>query len=101
MGNLQAIEVAQQSAVACPQSEENCLLVPLELVDLVTIILCTQPSLPLGLKLVVDDGLGLPVGHGVTELLHFAACLGESISFFVSHDPTVRRNPLECDDRLS
>ena len=101
MGNLQAVEVAQQSAVARPQSEENCLLVSLELVDLVSIILCTQLFLPLGSKLVVDDGLGLPVGHGVTELLHFAACLGESISFFVSHDPTVRRNPLECDDRLS
>ena len=43
MGNLQTVEVAQQSAVARPQSEENCLLVPLELVDLVTIILA--PSL--------------------------------------------------------
>ena len=100
MGNLQAVEVAQQSAVARPQSEENCLLVSLELVDLVSITLCTQPSLPLGSKLVVDDGLCLPIGHRVAELLHFAACFGESISFFVPHDPTVRRNPLERYDRL-
>ena len=87
--------------MACPQSKEDYLLVPLELVDRVNTTLCTQPSLPLGLKMVADDGLGFSVGHGVAELLDFPAGFGESISLFIAHDPTVRRNPLECYDRLS
>ena len=74
---------------------------PLELVDRVNTTLSTQPSLPLGLKPVVDDGLSLSVGHGVAEQLHFPAGFGESISLFIAHNPTVRRNPLECCDRLS
>ena len=69
----------------------------LELVDWIDTTVCTQPSLPLVPVVVADDGLRLSVGHGVAELLHSAACLGESISLFVPSDPTVRRDPLEFD----
>ena len=78
------------------QSEEDCL----DQMNWVNTTLRTQPSLPLGPELIVDDGLRFTVGHGVTELLHFAASLGESISLFVASDPTVRWYPLECNDRL-
>ena len=101
VGNLQAVEMAQQPAVASPQSEEGCLLVSLELVDWISTTLCIQSSLPLGPEMIVDDGLGLPVGYWVAELLHFAACLGESISVLITLDPKVRWNPLECNDCLS
>ena len=62
--------------MAGPQSEEDCLLVPLELVDWISTIFCTRPSLPLGPVLVVDASLGLPVSNKVTEMLFYAACLG-------------------------
>ena len=75
VGNLQAVKVAQQPAVAGPRPEEDCLLVPLEL--WIGSAPLSAPSLLFqGLELVVEDGLGLSVGHGVAELFHFAACLG-------------------------
>ena len=33
MGSLDSIQLAQKPAVASPQPEEDCLLVPLKLVD--------------------------------------------------------------------
>lgn len=68
VGDLQAMKVDQLSAVAGLQSEEDCLLVPLQLADWVSTTLCTQPSLLLKPKLIVDDSLGLTVDHRVAEL---------------------------------
>ena len=83
--------------MASSQSEEDCLLVSLELVDGIHTIVCTQPSLPLVPVLVSYDGLGLSVGHGVIELFHPAACLGKRISLLISSNSTVRGDPLECN----
>ena len=93
--------MAQYSAVACPLPEEDCLLVPQELVEEVNTALCTQDSLPLGLVSVVDHSFSLSVGLLVAQLLHFAACLGESISLLISSNLTVRCDPLICDKLLS
>ena len=83
--------------MASPQSEKDCLLVSLELVDGINPTVCTQPYLPLIMVVISDDCLCLFVGHRMAELLHFAACLCESVSLFVPSDSTVGRDPLKCD----
>ena len=67
--------MAQQSAVASSQSEEDGLLVLLQLVDGVSSTADIQSALSPGVVSVVNDGFGLCVGHWVAELLQLAASL--------------------------
>ena len=64
------------------------------MVDFISVSLCVQPSLSLRSEMVVDDGLCLSVVQWVAEMFHFAPCLGESISLFISYNPAVRQNLL-------
>ena len=66
--------------MASSQSEEDGLLVPLQLVVGSSTTADIQPALPLGGVLIVNDGLGLSVGQLVAELLHLAASLVSSNS---------------------
>lgn len=75
-GNIEVVQVAQLSAVASSQSEENDLLVPVHLVDGVNITTDIQPTCPVAVVLFVAGGLGLSVGHWLVELLQLAASLG-------------------------
>ena len=69
----------------------------MELVGRANVTLRTQLSFPLGLTSVVDDDFRLFVGDWMAELLHFTACIGESIGLLIARDPTVEWNPLSCD----
>ena len=63
--------MTQQPIVSCSESEDDDLLVPLKLMDGISLIKTISGVVP-----VFDDGFGLTVAHRMAELLHLASYLG-------------------------
>ena len=102
MGNLKAVEVGEQLAVPSSKSEYGDLFRSVQLVDAVVVRLDLQSLPPSGLEVASKDCLRFSEGHWMGSLGELAACLGESVRFFVAHDTTVRGYPLqnECGSRV-
>ena len=94
VGNFQAMEVEEELAVSSSEPEDDDLLSPPKLVDVV-FSLQMVAFLPYGFEVASKDCLHLSEGDRVCSLFQLAAHPRESVCFFVAHDTTVRWNPLQ------